>query len=168
MEALPAQRRCLVLVPYSFQGHITPMLQLGSILHSKGFSIVVAHTEFNSPNPKSYPEFTFVPLPDGVAGYDMSYYNMLSVISAINTNCKDPFQECITQMLDQTELNGEVACIIYDAIMCFVDSVALELKIPTIVLRTTNAAYMHAHFPLFQLEAEKALPLPGNILDRNL
>lgn len=154
-------RRSVVLVPCPFQGHITPMLQLGSILHSKGFSIIVAHTELNPPNPKYYPEFTFVPLPDGIVDSDTSFYNMLNVISAINKNCKDSFQDYMAQRLAEIEVNGKVACIIYDAIMRFVDPVAVELKIPTILLRTTTAAYMYSHFVIFQLQAKKVIPLPG-------
>ncbi|KAE8725010.1 UDP-glucuronosyltransferase, putative isoform 2 [Hibiscus syriacus] len=48
--------RRVVLIPLPFQGHINPMLQLGSILHSKGFSITVVHTIFNPPISSNYPE----------------------------------------------------------------------------------------------------------------
>ncbi|KAB1200960.1 putative disease resistance protein RGA3 [Morella rubra] len=41
-------RRLLVLLPCPFEGHINPMLQLGTILHSKGFSITIVQPQFNS------------------------------------------------------------------------------------------------------------------------
>ncbi|KAK4492073.1 hypothetical protein RD792_002870 [Penstemon davidsonii] len=160
METIrPRRTRRVVLVPYPYQGHMTPMLQLGSILHSKGFSIIIAHTKFNSPNPSNYPEFTFLPLSDTMEGFDTSFYNMLNVISTINTKCEASFHDYMVQLLDEEEVLGEVACIIYDSIMHFVDVVATSLKIPTMVLRTNTAAFMHSHITLFQLLEDKAIPL---------
>ncbi|PPD70856.1 hypothetical protein GOBAR_DD32266 [Gossypium barbadense] len=51
--------RRLVLFPLPLQGHINPMFDLANILHSRGFSITIIHTTFNSPNPSNYPHFTF-------------------------------------------------------------------------------------------------------------
>ncbi|CAA0814669.1 UDP-glycosyltransferase 76F1 [Striga hermonthica] len=48
----------LILFPPPLQGHISPMLQLANILHSRGFSITVIHTRLNSPNPSNHPHFT--------------------------------------------------------------------------------------------------------------
>ncbi|KAL0369997.1 UNVERIFIED_CONTAM: UDP-glucose iridoid glucosyltransferase [Sesamum angustifolium] len=156
------RRRGMVLVPSPFQGHITPMLQLGSILHSKGFSIHIAHTKFNSPNPSNFPHFTFLPLPDNLDCFDTSFHNLLNVISVVNTNCEAPFQEHMMKMVADEEVCGrQVACIIYDSIMNFVDAVAGRVKLPSIVLRTTTAAYMHSHNVMFQLLAENLIPLPG-------
>jgi hypothetical protein len=47
------------------QGHINMMLQLGCILHSRGFSITIAHTQFNFPNTSNHPDFNFLPVADG-------------------------------------------------------------------------------------------------------
>lgn len=135
---------------------------MGAILHSRGFSITVAHTELNSPDPSNYPEFIFLHLPDKLAGSDTSFYNMLNVISDMNTNCKSLFQDHVVRMLDEQQQQGELACIIHDALMHFVDDVANDLKIPTIVLRTTSAAYIHSSHVTVQLLAEKVMPLPGN------
>lgn len=152
------KRRRVVLVPYPFQGHLTPMLQLGSILYEKGFSITVAHTKFNSPNPSNYPNFTFFPLSDNLHGHDTSFHNLLNAMKVMITNCKVSFEEQMVRMVEEGE---EVACVIYDNIMRFVDSAANSLKLPSIVLRTTSAAYMHSHLALFQLSDDKRLPLTG-------
>ncbi|KAG8371439.1 hypothetical protein BUALT_Bualt13G0087700 [Buddleja alternifolia] len=153
------RRRGVVLVPYPFQGHITPMLQLASILHSKGFSIFIAHTQFNSPNPSSHPDFTFLPLSDHLTAADTSFYNLLNAHSIMNKNCKAPFEKYMGEMQEH------VACIIYDSIMNFVDVVANHLNIPTIVLRTNTAAYMHSHFAVFQLLEQNLIPLPESQLE---
>ncbi|KAH6810492.1 hypothetical protein C2S51_024254 [Perilla frutescens var. frutescens] len=157
------RRRRVVLVPYPFQGHLTPMLQLGSILHEKGFSITVAHTEFNSPKPSNYPNFNFLALSDNVDGHDTSFHNLLNVMSAMNTNCEPSFQEHMVRMLDDDD--DDVACVIYDNIMKFVDVVAKRLHLPTILLRTTSAAFMHSHLALFRLAAQNSIPLPESELE---
>ncbi|GJV95994.1 hypothetical protein Tco_1547571 [Tanacetum coccineum] len=63
-----SKRWRLVLTASPLQGHMTPMLQLGTYLHSKGFSISIAHAEFNRPDPSKYPDFIFHPLPDKLSG----------------------------------------------------------------------------------------------------
>ena len=54
------------------QGHINPMLDLANILHYKGFSITLIHTNFNSPNPSNYPHFTFHSIQDGLPATEAS------------------------------------------------------------------------------------------------
>ncbi|KAH6764577.1 hypothetical protein C2S51_015826 [Perilla frutescens var. frutescens] len=55
----------------------------------------------------------------------------------------------------------DVACIIYDNIMKFIDVVAKRLRLPTILLRTTSATFMHSHLALFHPAAKKSIPWPG-------
>ncbi|GMN23971.1 hypothetical protein TIFTF001_000362 [Ficus carica] len=71
MEKQTPRSRRLVLVPCPYQGHINPMLQLGTVLHSRGFSMTIAHTIFNSPNPQNHPNCRFLPLQDGLSQYLM-------------------------------------------------------------------------------------------------
>ncbi|CDP07944.1 unnamed protein product [Coffea canephora] len=138
------------------------MLQLGSILYSKGFSIAVAHSEFRPPNPLNHPEFIFHPLSDNLSDYDGSMMNMPNLLSAINSNCRVPLEEYMIQLMeDQKKLQGyQVSCIIYDSHLFFVDSVATHLKIPGIILRPDMAAYMLAFRYICQLKAENRIPLP--------
>nr|GMD15850.1 UDP-glucose iridoid glucosyltransferase-like [Ipomoea batatas] len=136
------RRRRIILVPFPVQGHITPMLQLGSILRARGFSITVAHTEYNAPNPSTHPEFMFLGLSDGLgAGYDMSFDKILGAIYIMNERCGAPLVEYVEK---QTACGEEIACIVHDNIMFFVDAVATHLKIPAIVQATFSAAYFQA------------------------
>ncbi|KAL3530814.1 hypothetical protein ACH5RR_010136 [Cinchona calisaya] len=159
MAIVGVQKQSVVLVPYPYQGHITPMLQLGTILHSNGFSVVVAHTKFNSPDPSNHPEFTFLPLEDNLSGFDTSYYNTLAVVAAINENCKVPFQDSLVQLMKDEEKNGQVRCVIHDPIMTFGRSAANHLQIPSLVLCTYNAVYMQTYHTILQLQAENCFPL---------
>ncbi|XP_021894455.1 UDP-glycosyltransferase 76E2-like [Carica papaya] len=50
----------LLLVPCPFQGHINKMLQLGSVLHSKGFSITKFLAQMISHQDPSHPQFSCI------------------------------------------------------------------------------------------------------------
>ncbi|XP_027099057.1 UDP-glucose iridoid glucosyltransferase-like [Coffea arabica] len=165
MEQNRTQKHTVVLVPLPLQGHITPMLQLGNILYSKGFSIVVAHSEFRPPNPLNHPEFILHPLSDNLSGYQASSNNLVELILAINSNCRAPLEDYMVQLMEDQKLQGyQVACIIYDSHLCFVDSVATHLKIPGIILRPDMAVYMLAFRYFCQLEAENRISFPGSRL----
>ncbi|XP_051131011.1 UDP-glycosyltransferase 76E1-like [Andrographis paniculata] len=159
MEKTEWRRKRVVLVPYPFQGHITPLLQLGSVLRSHGFSITVLQTNFNSLDPSDHPYFTFLTLPDGLEGYDFYFNNILMMTSVMNANCKAPFEEHMSRMLEEED-GGEVACIIYDSLMKFVDIVAPKLKVPTIVFRVNPAAFTHSLVILSEFLQQKLIPLP--------
>ncbi|CAL5424501.1 unnamed protein product [Camellia sinensis] len=132
--------RVVMLVPCPLQGHISLMIELAIALHSKGFSITIAHTFFNSPNPSN---LTFHPIPGGLTNCDTSSGDFPTFVSTINTNCEAPIKECMAQMMNQEErMWNEVACIIYDTLMHATETVTNHLKISTIALRTTGASAM--------------------------
>ncbi|KAJ0019997.1 hypothetical protein Pint_32665 [Pistacia integerrima] len=164
MEEQGQKCRRVVLVPCPYQGHITPMLQLGSILHSKGLSITVVHTQFNSPNPSLRPEFDFRSLPDGVPDHIISTANLVDTIALINVNCLAPFRKCLDQMMEQHGQYGEIVCIIYDELMYFSEAAANQLKLKSMILRTTSAATLTARVAIFRLKEEGYIPLKDTIL----
>ncbi|KAI7757118.1 hypothetical protein M8C21_021054 [Ambrosia artemisiifolia] len=145
--------RCLVLLPLPFQGHLSPMLQLANILHSKGFSITILHTSFNSPNPNNYPHFNYVPIPDTseanlcVSSDDVG--KVIRFMHDVNINLVDPIRGCLERLMSEDK---GVACLITDAQWSCTQSVAEGLKLPRIVHRTSNissfrsfAAYPASH-----------------------
>ncbi|CAK9147436.1 unnamed protein product [Ilex paraguariensis] len=115
MEKPEAQRhgRVVVLVSAPLQGHMTPVLQLGTILHSRGFSIIVAHTQHNSPNPSNHPEFIFLPISNNLSDNKTSFKNPLDFLLAINNNCKAPLEESLAQMMKVVE--DEFATNLFDS-----------------------------------------------------
>ncbi|KAG4967200.1 hypothetical protein JHK87_032851 [Glycine soja] len=83
---METQRHRLVLIPPPFQGHLTPMLQLATILHSiAGFSITIAHAHFNSPDPSNHPNFSFLPLFYGLSDTHISSKNVVDITATLNT-----------------------------------------------------------------------------------
>ncbi|XP_038707648.1 UDP-glucose iridoid glucosyltransferase-like isoform X2 [Tripterygium wilfordii] len=159
MAGQEQRRRGVILVPFPYQGHINPMLQLGTILHSRGFSITIIHAKFNSPDPSNNPEFVFHSIPDNLSVNQKSSGDILGIILALNFNCQTPFQECLVQLIEQQDQHGEISCVVYDELMYFSESVASHLRIPTIILRTTTAATFVSRLTLQNLKAEGYLPL---------
>ncbi|KAI3427703.1 uncharacterized protein J3R85_009274 [Psidium guajava] len=156
----------VVLFPFPLQGHINPMLQLASILHSQGFKISIVHTQHNSPNPHDFPHFTFNSFPDGLLETEYtSESNLLSFIMRLNVGCIVPFQDCLQKVL-RDDLEGRVACLITDAVWYFSQAVADELKIPRIVLRCTSISSISAFSALSALTEMGCLPIKDSELDK--
>nr|GEW79037.1 UDP-glycosyltransferase 76G1-like isoform X2 [Tanacetum cinerariifolium] len=136
--------RRIVLFPLPFQGHINPMLQLANILHTHGFKITVIHAEYNSPNHSNYPHFTFMSIKDNFSEIadeldtnpDASYF-----LNYLNRSCVDSFKECLSRLLDKEA----VACLITDAGFYFTQTVADELNLPRMALRTSSLALVLAY-----------------------
>jgi len=143
--------RRVLLFPLPFQGHVNPMFQLAQILHSKGFSITVIHTTFNSPNPSNYPHFSFSFIQDGFSQTQSS--DLLSFLVELNLKCVAPFKDCVEKLLRSDEAVEEpVVCLISDVMCHFTRGVADNLKLPRIVLRTGGASSFVAFtaYPLFR------------------
>ncbi|KAJ4725684.1 UDP-glycosyltransferase [Melia azedarach] len=138
MEKQEGKCRLLVLVPCPFQGHINPMLQLGTILHSKGFSIAIAHTKFSFPDTTNHPDFIFLSLLDG-SSYKLED-DFIAFMSNLNSNCRAPLQHVLTRIMREQEQHEALPCIIYDALMYFAEAVACHLKLPSLILHTGGAA----------------------------
>ncbi|KAK8301069.1 hypothetical protein V6Z12_D05G437000 [Gossypium hirsutum] len=157
----------LVLVMAPFQGHLTPMLQLATILHSKGFSITIVHPELNSLNPSNHPEFTFVSIPDKIKESQLSDEDLAdklkeSLVSnvdvagslqSLHKNCAAPLQKCLENILHS---HHHIAAVIYDTLMFCAQTIVNELGIPGITLRTSSATTMLLFSVLPQL-GEKEL-----------
>ncbi|XP_024196350.2 UDP-glucose iridoid glucosyltransferase [Rosa chinensis] len=151
----------VVLVPTPCQEHINPMLQLGTFLHSKGFSITIIHTHFNSPSPSNHPEFTFIPIQDCLTVPLVSSGNIIAILLALNANCKASFEQCLTTQVMKQEPE-KITCI-YDEFMYFSEAAANYLNIPSIILRTTSAANFHGRSTVVELHSKGHIPFPDQM-----
>ncbi|KAJ0533712.1 putative cytokinin 7-beta-glucosyltransferase [Helianthus annuus] len=134
-----SSRRRLVLLPYPLQGHINPMLQLASILHSKGFSITILHTRFNAPDPTNHPHFNFMPIP-GVAEENLPVSgtdNLIRLMRYLNDEGLGPIRGCLEKLLSE---DAGVASLITDAQWFAVQTIADGLELPRIVNWTTSVS----------------------------
>lgn len=144
------------MVPAPFQGHITPMLQLANIFHSKGFSITIVHLHLNSPDPFHHPNFQFLQLPPH--NQTATVHELVALFLEINEACGPDFLDCLIRLRS----NGEkIRCVVYDELMYFSESVASDLEIPSVILRTTSAFTYLARDALHKLKAEGFIPFHG-------
>jgi hypothetical protein len=134
------------------------MLQLGSILHSNGFSITVLHAQYNSPNPSTHLDFSFIPLPNTSPALTGEF---IPFALQLNINCEARFKECLAEVMSQQGLDDGIACIIYDELMYFSEVAAKDLKLPRINLCTSCAANSLARIALTQLKQQGHIPFPG-------
>ncbi|XLR37614.1 hypothetical protein HN51_024366 [Arachis hypogaea] len=167
MEKKQKQGVRLVLLPLPLQGHINPMLQLANILYSKGFSITIIHTTFNSPNPLNYPHFTFFSIQDGIT--DSSSLDLLHLVILLNIRCVTPFRDMLAKVISDARDNREpVACLISDALFYFTQAVSNTLELPRIVLRTSGISSF-VPFLLFPLLIERGyIPLQEPMQDNSI
>ncbi|KAL6638993.1 hypothetical protein ACP70R_022723 [Stipagrostis hirtigluma subsp. patula] len=156
----PPRRRVLVF-PLPFQGHINPMLQLAGALHARGLAVTVLHTRFNAPDPARHPEFTFVPVDDGVPGDVATSGNVIAVIDAMNAAMEANESAAVREVL-ATVLADDgqppAACIVIDANLLAVPRAAAAFGLPTLVLRTASAACSRCFLAYPMLHQKGYLP----------
>ncbi|PSR99870.1 7-deoxyloganetin glucosyltransferase [Actinidia chinensis var. chinensis] len=147
-----------VCLPYPAQGHITPMLKLAKLLHSKGFHVTFVNTEFNhkrllkSRGPDSLTgisSFRFETIPDGLPESDPDATQFIpSLCESTRKNCLGPFKQLLGK-LNNTVSSGvpPVSCVVSDGVMSFSLDAAEELGIPQVLFWTTSVcgfmAYVH-------------------------
>lgn len=155
-KEVPSRRRNtnghhLVLVPCPLQGHMSPMLHLAKLLHSKGFfiTIIISSNELNPPlNPSHYPEFLFRSInfddhdDHRISNISFNSFggDVMLYLLVLNNKCGTPLRDCLTKLQSNGSCFGPVTCVIYDAVMYFSAAIADELEIPRIVLRTSSAS----------------------------
>ncbi|XLU34345.1 hypothetical protein S245_070411, partial [Arachis hypogaea] len=150
MEKVTGKGHRLLLMPSPFQGHITPLLHLGDILYSKGFSITIIHTSFNSPDPSTHPHFTFLPIHESLSESEASSMDSLHLVDLINVRIVQPLKECLDKLMRSKE--ETVSCFIADAVLHSTQSVCDGFKLRRLVLRTGGATsfVVFASIPLLR------------------
>lgn len=165
MEQIPNyNKKHLVLVPCHLQGHITPMLQLAYILHSKGFSIIIAHPELYPPGTSSnHKDFIFLPIgEENLSDQINSKIDPLSTISIINKSIAAPLHKTLARFIEHNP-SYQVSCIIYDLLMYSVEDVASQLNLPSIILRTSSISSIQIYIAILRLGEDGCFPPQGII-----
>lgn len=137
-----------VCVPFPAQGHITPMMKLAQLLHSRGFFITFVNTEFNhrrfvrSRGPeyvKGFSDFQFKTIPDGLPPSDRdATQDPQELCASIRTSCLGPFRALLT-VLNTSAESPPVSCVVSDGAMSFGRKAAEELGIPEVQFWTASA-----------------------------
>ncbi|KAH0937381.1 hypothetical protein HID58_004842 [Brassica napus] len=134
MEEEKRVKRRIVLVPVPAQGHVTPIMQLGKALHSKGFSITVVQTQYNRvTSSKDFSDFHFLTIPGSLTESDLKNLGPLQFLMKLNQICEATFKQCLGQLLKEQGDHDEVVCVVYDEYMHFSKAAAIEFQIPSVV-----------------------------------
>ncbi|GMY11383.1 linamarin synthase 2-like isoform X2 [Fagus crenata] len=167
MGSLRAKMPHAVCVPFPAQGHVTPMMRLAKLLHSRGFHITFVNTEFNHRRLirskgldyiKGLPDFQFKTIPDGLPPSDRdATQDVPSICDATRKNCLAPFKELVLKLNSSSEV-PLVTCIISDGLMSFAIKVGEELGIPEVQFWTASACGFMAYLNFSELVKRGILP----------
>ncbi|XP_057970608.1 linamarin synthase 2-like [Malania oleifera] len=154
-----------VCVPYPSQGHVTPMMLLAKLLHSRGFHITFVNTHFNhnrlirSHGPdavKGSAHFRFESIPDGLPPSDQdATQHVPSLCDSTRKNCLAPFRDLLAKLNSSAAAAKEgvppVSCIISDGVMSFAMKAAEEIGVPEVQFWTTSACGMMGYLQFREL-----------------
>ncbi|CAL2266913.1 unnamed protein product [Prunus armeniaca] len=169
------QQPHVVCVPYPSQGHVSPMMQLAKLLHSRGFHITFVNSEFNhrrliksQGHPSSLvglPGFRFEAIPDGLPPSDKDATQDVPALSdSIRKNCLGPFKELLVKLGELSEV-PPVTCVISDGVMGFGSRAAVELGIPEVQFWTASACGFMGYLQYSELLQRGLVPFKEKNLD---
>ncbi|KAK6923384.1 Haloacid dehalogenase-like hydrolase, partial [Dillenia turbinata] len=130
MSSMGAKKKHAVCVPFPAQGHVTPMLHLAKLLHSRGFYVTFVNTEFNQRRLvrskesnifEGLSDFRFETIPDGLPQSDRdATQDPVLLTYAAQNNFLGPFRELIEKLnswVSDSCKVPQVTCIVPDALM---------------------------------------------------
>ncbi|CAH1454018.1 unnamed protein product [Lactuca virosa] len=120
------------------------------------FLIYIRHP----PDPSNHPDFIFLPLPDKLSDTGGSS-DFIRFLQALNDNCKPHFQKHLIQIIDAQKASSqkESIVIIHDNLMFCVGSIAGDLGLPSIIVRSISSASSSDSDSESDVEAQAALEL---------
>ncbi|CAH8304078.1 unnamed protein product [Eruca vesicaria subsp. sativa] len=158
MDEKLVKKRRIVLVPLPAQGHVTPIMQLGKALYSKGFSITVFQTQYNRvSSSKDFSDFHFLTIPGSLTETDLKNLGPLQFATKLNQVCEASFKQCLGQLLKEQGDDDEVACVVYDEYMHFSNAAAKEFRLPSVVFSTTCATAFLCRSVIAKVNVDKFL-----------
>ncbi|XP_050291191.1 linamarin synthase 2-like isoform X5 [Quercus robur] len=167
MGSVPATKPHAVCVPFPAQGHVSPMMRLAKLLHSRGFHITFVNTEFNHRRLirskgleyiKGLPDFQFATIPDGLPPSDRdATQDIPALCDSTRKNCLAPFKELVLKLNSSSEV-PLVTCIVSDGIMSFAIKAGEELGIPEVQFWTASACGFMGYLNFTELIKRGILP----------
>uniref|UniRef100_A0A0E0NGV2 Glycosyltransferase n=1 Tax=Oryza rufipogon TaxID=4529 RepID=A0A0E0NGV2_ORYRU len=143
-----------VCLPFPAQGHITPMMKLAKVLHSRGFHVTFVSTEYNhrrlvrsrgAAAAAGIPGFRFATIPDGLPPSDAdATQDPPSLSYSTMTTCLPHFRKLLADLNnrlapDDDDAAPPVTCVVADHLMGFSLDAAAELGVPCALFWTASA-----------------------------
>ncbi|KAL5978215.1 hypothetical protein ACLOJK_029332 [Asimina triloba] len=152
-------------VPFAAQGHITPMIHLARLLHSRGFHITVVNSDYNHRLLASsgaiptveIPGFRLEAFSTGLASmFDAGMQNVVELTKAIAENrMLSPLKDVVLRLNDK---GPPVSCIIFDPFMPSAQEIGKEFGIPDVAFWTMAGCSFMGFLHLDEL-LERGYPL---------
>nr|ONM04641.1 UDP-glycosyltransferase 85A7 [Zea mays] len=167
----PQQQPHVVMIPYPAQGHVTPMLQLAKLLHTRGFHVTFVNNEFNhrrhlrARGPGALhgaPGFRFTAIDDGLPPSDAdATQDVPKLCYSTMTTCLPRFRDLIVRTNAEAEAEGRpaVTCVVADSIMSFGLRAARELGLRCATFWTASACGFIGYYYYRHLVARGIVPL---------
>nr|POE69187.1 7-deoxyloganetin glucosyltransferase [Quercus suber] len=160
-----------VFLPYPSQGHVTPMMRLAKLVHSRGFHITFVNTEFNHRRlirskgldyVKGLPDFRFETIPDGLPPSDRdATQDIPALCDSTRKNCLAPFKELVLKLNSSESEVPLVTCIISDGFMSFAIKAGEELGISEVQFWTASACGFMGYLYFTELIKRGIIPFKG-------
>jgi hypothetical protein len=170
----PGKKPHVVCMPAAAQGHITPMLKLAKILHTRGFHVTFVNTEFNqrrllaTRGPAALdglPDFRFAAMSDGLLPSDADVHqNIPQFCYAVMNTCLPHFTALLAKLNDPGSRAPPVTCIVADGVMSFAYEAAKEIGVPCAALWTSSACGFMGYRHSRQLIEQGLVPFKGLLL----
>ncbi|KAJ4715058.1 Glycosyltransferase [Melia azedarach] len=167
MGSLGTTKPHAVCIPYPAQGHVTPMMQLAKLLHSRGFHVTFVNTEFNhkrflrNKGPESLqglPDFRFETIPDGLPPSNRdATQDIPALCESIRRTCLGPFLELLAKLNSSADV-PPVSCVVSDGVMGFGVEAARKVGIPDVQLWTASACGFMAYLQYDELVRKGIVP----------
>ncbi|GLU13102.1 hypothetical protein SLE2022_297490 [Rubroshorea leprosula] len=156
-----------VCLPFPTQGHVTPLMQLAKLLHSRGFHITFVNTEFNHRRfirsrgddaVRGLTDFRFETIPDGLPPSDRdASQDVPRLCDSTRKNLLAPFLELLGKLNSSPGL-PPVTCIVADGVMGFAMRAAEVLGLPAIQLWTASACGFIGYLQYSELVKRGIIP----------
>ncbi|VAH75473.1 unnamed protein product [Triticum turgidum subsp. durum] len=171
----PGERPHAVMIPYPAQGHITPMLKLAKLLHTRGFHVTFVNNEFNHRRLlrsqgvdalHGLPAFRFAAIADGLPPSDReATQDVPALCYSTMTTCLPGFKELVAKLNEEAETFGgalpPVTCVVADSTMTFALRAARELGLRCATLWTASACGFMGYCHFKDLVHRGLFPLKG-------
>uniref|UniRef100_R7W5F0 Glycosyltransferase n=1 Tax=Aegilops tauschii TaxID=37682 RepID=R7W5F0_AEGTA len=156
-----------VLIPYPAQGHVTPLLHLAKVLHSRGFYVTFVNSEYNhrrllrsrgEDSLAGLDDFQFETIPDGlppIENEDVTQ-DVPALCTSFATHGAALFRDLLARVDDG---RPPVSCVVTDGVMSFALEVAGERGVPALVFWTTSACGFMGYLHFFELIERGYVPL---------
>lgn len=170
MSSVKTTKPHIVCVPYPAQGHVTPMMRLAKLLHSRGFHITFVNTEFNhnrlirSKGPdsvKPLTNFRFESIPDGLPPPDRdATQDVPSLSYSVRNTCLGPFKDLLGRLNSSPEV-PPVTAVVSDGLMGFGRKAAIEMGIKEAHLWTASVCALMTCLYFEELVSRGIVPFKG-------